>query len=228
MSAVVETMQERDSGQAADTGTAVHFAAHMWHGQAGKNTNVALEVMRRSISRFPLADLGSAEQQFRRYAADRRNGDAEIVLSEKELILALAPPEGSDTQVFIQGTLDQVRRIRGVLTLVDIKTGGKYAGKEMLDYHCAQLCAYQVMATDFLGEKVREVCVLRTKDYIAARPGPAFHYASWTYEDALALMDAVRFEVGQVRSGRIRITPSCEQCAYCPAGGFQNCRRNKI
>lgn len=229
MSGVVDWLaEERGSGAAADTGSAVHMGARAFHGPAKKDVAIALEVMRQALPKYPLADLGSAEQQFRLYARDRRNAEADVVLCEEEGVLILPTPPGSEEPVFVQGTLDQVRRERGALVLYDIKTGGSYEGSDMPPYHAAQLCAYQLLATQILSEPVRRCVVIRTKDYMKSRPGPVFWECPWTLEDARSLMDEVRLEVGRIRSGLIRITPSCEQCKYCPLTSIGNCFKRRV
>jgi len=210
---------ESDAGQAADTGSAVHMAARAFHTGCKGDVSASLEVMRRSLPKFPLADLGAAEQQFRCYAKDPRNKEAEIILCEAEHKIEVAPT------IWVQGTLDQVRQERGGLVVDDIKTGGAYEGADMLPYHAAQLSAYMLMASDLLGERVRRCRIIRTKDYLKARPGPVFWEASWDYDSACRILEQVVAEVIRMRSNQVRITPSAEQCKYCPAGSLQNCIR---
>jgi len=217
-----------DSGSpAADTGSAVHKAAAAFHQQ--KDFAAAMRVMRDSLPEYPLADLGTAEQQFRYYHGDPRNSEANVILCEQKVRLTLAPPEGDTTPITITGQTDQVREARGVLTVWDIKTGGVMEGDEMLSYAAAQLAAYQVGASVLLGRKVAGAGIIRTKDYLKQdknkdpKPGPVFWHAPWTYEDAVVLLDEVRRIVGEIRRGHCRVSPSAENCRYCPAASVANC-----
>ena len=231
MGAVIEMIGDGTSGPAADTGSAVHLAASAYHTVAAGDFAAAMKSMREHLPEYPLADLGAAEHQFRFYVADPRN-TARVILCEAKIRIALPPPEGDSTAspVIITGQLDQVREsLGGVLTLYDLKTGGSMEGPAMLATHCAQLAAYQVGASVLLGRDVVGCGIIRTKDYLKLdrkrqpKPGPVFWEAAWTLADARAILDEVRRVVGDIRSGKIRISPSAENCRYCPAVGVANC-----
>ena len=232
---ILTLLGDEDRGQAADTGSAVHYAAKAFHTFAKGNVAAALKAMEQNLPEYPLADLGTAEGHFRLYAADPRNKEAEIVLCEEKIEISLAPPEGDFETVEIVGTVDQVRQEGGRLVVCDIKTGASAGeGDDMLNYYAAQLAAYQVGAANLLKQHVGTACIIRTRDYLKTdrkknpKPGPVFWYASWGYNDALALLDEVRRVVGDVRSGRISVAPSAENCKWCPGGGIGNCLRRKI
>jgi RecB family exonuclease len=230
MGAVLEMIGESSSGPAADTGSAVHCAAKAFHETKG-DFAAAMKAMRDSLPEYPLADLGSAELQFRHYSRDPRNAEARVVLRETKVRIVLPPPEGDSTEtpVIITGQLDQVREKDGVLTLYDIKTGGSQEGSEMLSTYFAQLAAYQVGASLLLGRPVVSAGIIRTKDYLktdrkkSPKPGPVFWEGAWTLADAREILDEVRRIVGDIRSGRIRVSPSADNCQYCPAVGVANC-----
>src|SRR5690348_15014108 len=88
---VLKLLGEDEAGQAADTGSAVHFAAKMFHTQARGDVAAALKAMAENLPEFPLADLGTAEAHFRLYAKDRRNQQAKIILCEEKISLTLPP-----------------------------------------------------------------------------------------------------------------------------------------
>ena len=223
MSAVADFLSElSESKPAADTGSAVHMAARAFHGPAKRDVAVSLEVMRQSLPKYPLADLGAAEQQFRFYAQDPRNKEAQIVLLEDESLLDIGGG------VFVQGTLDQVRKVRGGLVLSDIKTGSSLEGPDMLTYYCAQLCCYQVMATEVLSEPVARAQIIRTKDYLQRRQGPVFWEAPWALCDAKVILAEVAEIVRAVREGVIRITPTVEGCKWCSLGSVGNCVKRRM
>lgn len=217
LSAVLSLIDdERGSCGAADTGSAVHFAARMWHTGADRNTRVAVGAMRMAIERYPLADLDAAELQFQHYASDKRNLDCECVLVEEEIMFSLPPSKEDPTQtpIVIRGTLDQVRKVKGEYYLWDIKTGSP-EGLEMVNEACMQLVAYQYAASQKLGMPVRRAGIIRTKDYLKKRPGPVFWEAPWEYADVMVLLSTVQRSVADVRAGRITATPSKEACKWC-------------
>lgn len=232
MSVVIEYLDGGDGGgPAADTGSAVHFAARAWHTVSGKEVALSVNLMRMAVDKYPLADLNSAEEQFRHYANDPRNTAAQVILCEAKVNIILAPPEGDTEAVVIVGTLDQVRRSEGRLTLWDIKTGAP-EGVDMLNTHAMQLAAYQYGASLALAEPVRFAGVIRTKDYLKKdrhrnpKPGPVFYEAPWSYAQLPLLLDMIRRYVGDIRRGDVRISPGDEACRYCV--GLANClRRNR-
>jgi RecB family exonuclease len=233
-SLLLKHLAEDTSGQAADTGSAVHKAVAALHTHAKSDVAAALKAMEQHLPEYPLADLGTAEMHFRLYAKDPRNKEAKVILCEEKIKVTLQAPEGHSEAVEIHGTLDQVREEGGRLVVCDVKTGGSYEGDEMLSYYAAQLAAYQVGAAKRLGKHVASSCIIRTKDYLKTdrkkqpKPGPVFWNASWTWNDSLALLDEVRRVVGDVRSGRISTIPSPDNCRWCPGGGIGNCLRRKL
>jgi RecB family exonuclease len=211
-------------GVAADTGSAVHYAAAVFHKNA-KSLRDALKAMRGQASLYPFADLDVAEEHFRGYAEDPRQAAGEVVLCEHKVQVVLDPADEDPTRqpVVINGTLDQIRRKDGVLRLWDIKTGAA-DGPTMLTDYAYQLAAYQVGATALLGEPVLSAGVIRTKGYLKKRgnPDPIFWEAAWTLEGARRMLRHVVREVANVRAGRVRLTPG-PQCHWCPAQGIGSC-----
>jgi RecB family exonuclease len=213
--AIMEAYSESGaSGPAADTGTAVHFAVALWHREAQQDTRVALEVMRRSHDRFPLADLDEAAVHVTDYAGDPRNKAADIVFVEQKVTVTLPAPEGD---VIICGTLDQVRRDKhGRWTVWDLKTG-KPDGWDMLHEHALQLAAYQI------GVEAPRAGIIRTQDYRRRNgPGPVFWEAPWGLTDARVMLQSVVRAVLAIRRGTVHIGPG-SHCRWCPAGGLAGC-----
>lgn len=229
LGAVLEMIGEDAGNAAADTGSAVHRAARAYHTDARRDFAAAMAAMRAHLPEYPLADLGTAEEHFRQYARDPRNSGANVVLCEERIVLTLPPPEGDSASVIITGTLDQVRESRGVLTLYDIKTGGSLEGEDMLASYTPQLMAYQVGASAKLGRSVTSAAIIRTRDYLKTdrqrrpKPGPVFWHAGWTLADAVEMMEQVRRIVGEIRRGNVRVSPSAENCRWCPGAGVSNC-----
>jgi hypothetical protein len=225
-------VEDEQAGAAADTGSAMHFAAQLWHTRLKGDARLAVAAMRMALERYPFADLDSAEDQFRRYAADPRNLAAKVVLVEAAVRVEIPPAPGDPTgaPVIVMGTVDQVREEPGGLRALDIKTGGKYEGPDMLDEHCLQLAAYQLGATYLLGREVRAASIIRTKDYLKTdrmkrpKPGPVFWEAPWSLDDCRALMRSVAAAVAEVRRGLFRHAPG-GHCRYCPAGGVAQCTK---
>lgn len=221
-------LSENDSSQAADTGSAIHKAIAAFHTVSKRDVASALKEMRVHLPEYPLADFGTAEEHFRAYTRDPRN-QGEVLYVETKIQIVLPPPEGDTQAVVIPGMFDQLREEEDSLILYDVKTGGSHEGDAMLDAHAAQLMAYQVGASRMIGRTVSRAGVIRTKDYLKKdykrnpKPGPVFWRASWTYHDALLVMNRVRQIVGRVRRGEIDFAPSAENCKWCVGGGISNC-----
>ncbi len=194
-----------------------------WVRCSRRGERVALQVARElAPAKFPLADLDVLGEHFQHYVADPRNQAEEIVLSEAKIHLDLGPHPSDPTglPIYIDGTLDQVRRIEdGTLIACDIKTGSRLYGGDMLHEHCAQLVCYQLAASQLLGEHVRGARIIRTADY---PKGQVHHDAWWRYRDLAGLIAGIPIVVSLVRQGITWETPG-EWCRWCPLGGHAYC-----
>lgn len=222
MSAFLSQDEERVSGKAADTGSAVHMAAKGFH--KTKDLRLAVGLMREMLEQYPLADLDDAEEQFQHYARDPRNKEAEVIQVEwpVEFTLDPAPEDPTQEKIHVIGVLDQVREDRGVLCVCDIKTGASMDGYQMLSYHATQLAAYQLGASIKLGRPVERAAIIRTKDYLGSRKGPVFWETPWSYRDLRLILSGVAPAVARVRAGLLAPHPG-DACRYCPQGGVANC-----
>jgi hypothetical protein len=217
------------SNAAADTGSAAHAAVFAWHN--GRGLTDAINVMRSRLGEFPLADLVDAERFFRDYAADPRNQNVDVVLSEAYGDVEISPSSIDPTgkPIRISGHPDQVRRENGGLYLYDLKTGNRLDGWEMIHEHSLQFAAYCLISSKLLGQRVNPGSVIRVRGYRArdrkkddpAPPG-VFWPMPWDVEDVDLLLDSVRDAVARVRRGELYPSPG-SQCRYCPAGGLQEC-----
>lgn len=218
------------SGEAADTGTAVHAAVEHWH-KSG-DTRAALDSIRARLGEFPLADLNEARLHFEPYTLDPRNAPSRVRLIANELPVQfnLAPSDRDPTgrPIVVTGTLDQIRQgPDGRLCLWDLKTGRR-DGWAMLHDYALQLAAYCVGARAKLGKEVHPGGIIRSRgwrtrgcDPTTEPPGVFFH-SVFGVEDLDALLDAVREAVASIRSGTLNVGPG-EHCSYCPSGGLQSC-----
>jgi hypothetical protein len=216
---------EDSAGAAADTGSAVHHAAAVWHDT--KDVAAAVSSMKANLNKFPFANVESAAEQFFLYSKDPRNSGP-IILCEKEVRLSLPAHETDKTQapILIVGHLDQVRRVNGRLAVYDIKTGSP-EGPEMLANHAYQLAAYQLAAAVLCGEIVPGAWVIRTKDYLKKKPGPVFWQAPWSHRQLGVFTDAIRRRVAAIRNGDIDAIPG-ESCRWCPFGNVGACTERLI
>lgn len=213
--AVMEASADRDSGKAADTGSAVHKAA--WAMHEGGDFAVSVEVMRASAEEYPLADLAEAARLFRRYYDDPRNRvPLQLNEAQVEVRLPAAPGDPTGEEIVIQGTVDQVRD--GVVH--DIKTGAALAGWEMALEHSVQMAVYMVGAEARLGTPVHGARIIRVRDY--EKGGPVFWDVAIGRRQALRLLSRVPAMVAVVRRGEAWATPG-HCCKYCPARSPDRC-----
>lgn len=207
-------MLQDESGKAAGTGSAVHFAVAAFH--RGEVDPVAR--MRAVSATFPLADMVEAERIFGRYVADPRNHNAEVVRIEFPIRLELDPKYLDGPPIVIEGTLDQIRRVDGFDEVWDVKTGDR-TPLYMQNVHALQLAAYA------MGAGVRPGGYIRTKGYFtrgAALPDPAGVFVPAGIADPDKLLDAVRWAVCAIRSGQIVATPG-DHCSTCDFAGNEYC-----
>jgi hypothetical protein len=230
---------ERESGKAADTGTAIGLMVELWH--RGDDPDRAITRTENAATGgfadrhpFSLADLGEATRAFRRYAADPRNDRGMVLVDslEREVSLELPPhpfdPTGAP--VCISGHLDQVRiGAHGMLEVWDVKHS-RFNGDDLLKKYFWQQAAYTIATGASYGRPVKWGGLICTKGYLVrgaqTRAPDAFrvHFrASMTVADCKAALDAIRFTVAMIRRGAIAPTPGVF-CNYCPAKTFAACR----
>lgn len=218
-------MANDTSGIAADTGSAVHKAIAHWHTNE-RGYKGAIKAMTDSLREYPLADLHDAELHFRLYAEDPRNQEAEIVAVEKKVTFKIPSADLTQKEIYIVGTLDQIRRENGRLVLWDVKTGAK-EGFTMIHEHSIQLAAYCIGATEVLGESVHPGGLIRTRGYrkrgvSSVSPDGVFWSVPWNLSDASILLEPVQEVVSRIRKGVLTLGPG-DHCTYCPALGIDNC-----
>src|SRR5262245_51366055 len=107
---LAESVLDDQSGAAADTGSALHRGVAVWH-KTDKDTAAAIRALKESVAEYPLADLDDAAEHFQAYTEDPRNQTAKVVAVEEkvELTLSPAPHDPTGREIYIQGTLDQIR-----------------------------------------------------------------------------------------------------------------------
>lgn len=219
-----------EGGPAAQTGSLVHAAVAEFHKEpdAAKRVERALEALAASAPDFPRADPSEARLFLRHYVADPRNLYAECVAVELPVEVRLAPhpldPTGRD--IWIKGTLDQIRRENGVPRVWDVKTGAP-SGSVMLGDHAIQLAAYVACAraSGFPEAEpggIIRVGGYRTREACLPSPDGVFFRSDFCVRDVSVLLDTVRLIVALIRSGEVAVGPG-PHCSYCPVGGLDRC-----
>jgi hypothetical protein len=215
-----------DSGPAAHTGNLTHEAVDHWHKH--KDYDAAVVHMNLCREKFPKGEISEAEKYFRPYAHDPRNADAEVVACELKVNFKIDAAEGDEGgPIYVRGTLDQIRKEDGRLTLWDLKTGDKMTGWQMLHDYAAQQAAYCIAACEVLGQPVYPGGIIRAYGYRvrdAKPPSPpgVFFHSPWDIADCHVILADVRNRVLQVRRGEA-VPVSGRHCDWCPADGLQGC-----
>lgn len=229
MRALVTIMEGDDSsGQAADTGSAMHKAAAMWH-LNNHDVAEAVKAMHLHGKEYPLADMKEAESLFRLYSKDKRNQEAETPLIERKIAFSIPPCKEDETQkeIVIHGTLDQVRRVNGELRLYDIKTTKK-SGTVALQSALYQMAAYCVGATLLMDEPVHPGALILPRTYAlkqnvgVLQPTGVFWHIPWTLEHIPVILNGLKVIVAAMRRGDVWVNPN-EECFFCPEKSIDNC-----
>jgi hypothetical protein len=220
-----------EGGPAAQTGSLAHAGIEEWH-RTSQDKAAALRHMSQVSPKFPVADRAKAEKHAEGYFADPRNQAAEVVHIEDPVLFSFPPAKEDATgqPIVIRGTLDQIRRVDGVLKLFDVKTGSP-EGLAMIHDYALQVAAYCVGATKKYGVDVHPGAIIRTEGYMstkrkkvdpASAPGGVFWDIPWNLERCAQLLDGVRSWVAQIRAGRPAWGPG-SWCLYCPARELSVC-----
>lgn len=209
-------LTKNTSGEAADTGSAVHAGCAEWHKEHDYDT--ALAALKESVGRYPKADIGKAGRHFQAYTKDPRNIEAKVEACEKKVKLRLAK------DVFVFGTLDQIRlHPDGTLRVWDIKTGARLTGWEMIHEHAYQLAAYALAATDVIGRDVLPGGFIRTDSYLKRTPTQVFWPSGLSLSQCRMMMRDVLRKVFTIRNGVVPAAIPGTHCSFCPAGELLNC-----
>jgi len=205
-----------ESGSAADTGSAVHAAAHALH--TGKEVAECLGIMKDKLADYPRADLLDAADLFLKYAADTRNRRAKVILSEQKIsfTIAAAPEDPTGEPLTIVGRLDQVREADGELRVYDLKTS-KLDPMQLLHSHTYQMAAYCVGASTFLKRIVNPGALILVRRYKASDHDNAlvFWHYPWKLKDCEQILDVFRHRVAEIRRGTLYHNPSDGMCRWC-------------
>lgn len=206
-----------ESGEAADTGSAVHHAIHRWH--ETKDAAAAVDAMREALGSFPRADLNDAAALFLQYSGDPSNAEAKIIASEVQIRFSVdpAPEDKTGKPIVFVGRLDQVREVDGQLRIYDPKSSKK-PGYALMQQHAYQFFTYAVGATKLLGKPVHPGAVIRLRSY----PSNAFFHFTHRLEHALTAIDSLRHIVAQVRNCTPIPSPA-DWCDWCMARTMDEC-----
>lgn len=209
-----------ESGAAADTGSAMHKAAHALH--SGKSVAESIGVMQAEKHSYPQADLTDAAGLFLAYAAHPETQTAKVVLAEQKIRFQIAPSAQDPTgaPISIEGTLDQVREVGGQLYLWDIKTTKKHPLTALRNSQ-HQAAAYCIGASYLLGRPVLPGGLIMPRQTALYIP------FAWKWDDIEDILAPVRDAVALIRSGTIHHVSHAATCEWCPAGGPELCLPRK-
>lgn len=229
MKAVMKFFDELDDDtQAANTGTGMHNAAHIWH--KIKDVDESIRQMKLQKGDYPMANLPDAEQMFRYYAVDPRNTKAKIIKIEEEIKIKIKPSKEDKTkeEIVIVGHLDQVREhLDGIWEVFDIKTtkkGGQYALEESL----YQMASYCHGASIKFKREVRPGALILPRGYMIKTAGKilspmgVYYQFSWQFKHIPHILNGLRSIVANIRNGSVHVNPG-EYCRWCPAKGIDFC-----
>lgn len=217
-------------GKAAQTGQLVHVGAATFHNEPDPERKVqaGLVELQSSLSKFPLGDIAEAEKHYLCYVADPRNANAKVIAVEKNVEFELPPHPDDPTgeNIYITGTLDQIRQLDdGSMRIYDIKTGAP-TGWHMIHNYSYQLAAY-LLAARANGFPVDNSVIIRTQGYrvrgaVLPEPNGIFFPTHLSVGRSLYLMSRIRQAVASIRKGEIEFGPG-DQCTYCPLNGIESC-----
>lgn len=233
--------EDDEGGVPAQTGSLTHKGVEAFHKEKGGlkiREKAAWDAIAKFREQFPLADVNEVKLFITPYMADMRNITAVFYQIEREGTLTdcieqqveftLPPHEFDPTglPIHIQGTLDQIRIINGIVYVDDLKTG-KINGWQMIHDYAIQVAAYTFGARQ-LGIKNAEpgriirAMGYRTREDKGASPDGVFWHMPFTWADVDVLLENVRLHVALVRKGDVQFGPG-PHCTYCEFGGLANC-----
>lgn len=227
----IEPLLEDEGGAAAQTGSLTHKGVEAFHSTKGiqsAKVEAAMEAMRRFLPEFPLAEFDEAKLFLQPYCADPRNQTAEIMAIERRIDFQLQPHgiDSTGQPIYIQGTLDQIRKEDGRTLICDLKTGMP-SGYQMVHDYAYQIAGYTVGARQNGFPNAEPGYLIRARRYrerTATLPSPdgVYWHMPFTFADCEMLLDAVRLNVALIRMGIVNFGTG-PHCCYCVHGGLSGC-----
>lgn len=226
-----------EGGVPAQTGSLAHAgvaAFHLAEGGLKVREQAAWDAIAKSRTLFPLADETEVRLFLTPYMNDMRNvlakfakiKDVPCIEYPVEFTLPPHPFDKSKQEIYVQGTLDQIRIENGIMLVDDYKTG-RIAGWQMIHDYSVQIAAYTYGARQ-LGLKnaqpgrIIRAMGYRTRENKGASPDGVFWSMPFTWSAVETLLENVRLHVALVRNGDVQFNPG-PHCSYCEFGGLVNC-----
>jgi hypothetical protein len=231
--------EDDEGGAAAQNGSLIHVGAAAFHKEASSlhhKKKAAWDAIAAHAAKFPLHEEAEVRLGITPYMDDPRNIEAEFELINGDPAIEVAvqfqlPPHPLDTTeqpIYVTGTMDQLRREKGMKRVWDIKSGKK-TGWEMLHLHAIQISAYTHGARTFLnigdcepGGFIRTMGYRTRAAAGVSSPDGVFFNCPYDYNFGMILLENVRLNVALYRMGYIEFGPG-PHCTYCEHGGLGGC-----
>lgn len=230
-------VEDDEGGVAAQTGSVTHAGIAAYHQEKGRlaiRKEAAWNAIAQAAAQFPLADKDEVRLFITPYMDDPRNYNAEMLAVEMPVEFTLPPhpldPTGTD--IYVQGTLDQIRKMPGFRNpLVCDYKSGKKTGWEMLHDYATQIAAYTHGARQMGFPTVEPGYIIRGYGYRvrgAAHPSPdgVFWASPFKLVDVPDILETVQLGVALIRLGYYNFNPG-PHCTFCEFGGLTGCRETQ-
>lgn len=237
---LLSVMDDRPSGEAAQTGTLAHAGIEAWITNDG-NLERAKEEMAKLQEKFRADNevegrLGAATKWVERYSKDPRNAPlnvapekntyGKVIVVEERTKVVFETPAGRVLQVW--GTADQIReKESGELMVWDAKCGSIQKGLKpdrwSMRYVC-QMCCYAKMMSAKLGKPVGAGGVIHPPAY-TARTGNTEPFIELDIEPEYVdeIFDSMLRTIDTILDGFIHPQPG-PPCVFCyEADGPADC-----
>lgn len=226
-----------EGGESAQTGSVTHAGVAAFHKTEGGlkvREKAAWDSIAKARTLFPLANETEVRLFITPYMNDMRNITAKFHVHKGELCIEYPvefclPPhpfDKSKQEIFVQGTLDQIRIENGVLLVDDLKTG-KISGWQMIHDYAVQMAAYTYGARNIgiknaMPGRIIRAMGYRTREDKGNSPDGVFWHLPFKWSDVETILENVRLHVALIRNGDIQFNPG-PHCTYCEFGGMTNC-----
>lgn len=204
-----------ESGEAADTGSAVHRGVEAML-KDRKEVATCIQIMEAERHQYPLANLQEAAGLFLKIAANPPQG--EVVLCEQEIRFEIACDETDKTgqAIVVEGTVDLVMRYGGILKMWDTKTSVRQP-VDILRETMHQAACYCIGASILLNEQVNPGGIIMPRQNHMHIP------FTWKFQDIEYILAPLRRTVAAIRNGAVDFVAGADNCKWCHAGGPDLC-----
>lgn len=215
---------ELGSSEAADTGNLAHVGIQAYHTLGGKLPTVLAAIKSAKAADYKEGDadraLAFVEKYIERCKQEKRG---KVIRTEWKVKISIPchPLDPTGKDIWITGTVDQVRDLGDTYYVVDHKTGYT-PGASMLQIYAPQQAVYMLGTAQAYPDKKVLSYITRLQD-LARKDLPFWWRMPFTVAQCLTVLQPVQEKIAMLRASRLQSATPGKHCEWCPKQVFPGC-----